>query len=328
MEINKIYNLDCLKGMQEMQPESVDLILCDPPYGTIKNLGKYSAEQYMQTQNTQWDEIIPTADLFAGFFRVLRNNGALVLFSQEPYTSHIRTHRVKNLNFCYPMIYEKTTTGNPLKAKIAPLSFFEDVSVWRKRVDVTDEAHPLRDYARRLVEWIGKDYKQVAKDFEAKGIEKPTRAQHFLSWNCRQWHLCTAETYDLLIEFYNIDVWGGYVPFGELYAQDRKFQQENTPAGATYNIPNGLEYVSNILRCNKDLNTFHPTQKPLDLMAFLVDVFSNPGDLVLDACMGSGTTAVACIKEKRNFIGFETDPTFYAKACQRIEEARKNITLF
>ena len=63
-------------------------------------------------------------------------------------------------------------------------------------------------------------------------------------------------------------------------------------------------------------------------MAFLVDVFSNPGDLVLDACMGSGTTAVACIKEKRNFIGFEIDPTFYAKACRRIEEARKNLTLF
>lgn len=209
MEINKIYNLDCIKGMQEMQPESVDLILCDPPYGTIKDLGKYSAEQYMQNQNTKWDEIIPTADLFAGFFRVLRNNGALVLFSQEPYTSHIRTHHVENLNFCYPMIYEKTTTGNPLKAKIAPLSFFEDVSVWRKRVDFTDEAHPLRDYARRLVEWLGKDYKQVAKDFEAKGIAKPTRAQHFLGWNCRQWHLCTAETYDLLITFYEIEKWGG-----------------------------------------------------------------------------------------------------------------------
>ena len=121
---------------------------------------------------------------------------------------------------------------------------------------------------------------------------------------------------------------GGYVLFGELYAQDRAFYEENKQVGATYNIPNGLDYVSNILKCNKDLNTFHPTQKPLDLMAFLVDVFSNPGDLVLDACMGSGTTAVACIKEKRNFIGFETDPTFYAKACRRIEEARKNLTLF
>lgn len=121
---------------------------------------------------------------------------------------------------------------------------------------------------------------------------------------------------------------GGYLPFGELYAKDRAYYAANTKKGATYNIPNGLEYVSNILRCNKDLDTFHPTQKPLDLMAFLVDVFSDPGDLVLDACMGSGTTAVACIKEKRNFIGFETDPTFYAKACRRIEEARKNLTLF
>ena len=97
---------------------------------------------------------------------------------------------------------------------------------------------------------------------------------------------------------------------------------------ATFNVPNGTACVPNVLRVSKDLDTWHPTQKPVDLIAYLVDVFSNPGDLVLDACMGSGTTAIACIKEKRNFIGYELDPIFYNKACQRIKDAQKQPQLF
>lgn len=98
--------------------------------------------------------------------------------------------------------------------------------------------------------------------------------------------------------------------------------------GAVFNIPNGQSCVSNVLECARDLNTFHPTQKPLSLIQYLIDVFSEEGDLVLDACMGSGTTAVACIKEKRRFVGFELDAEFYTKACARIAEAQRTPTLF
>ena len=72
----------------------------------------------------------------------------------------------------------------------------------------------------------------------------------------------------------------------------------------------------------------HPTQKPVDLLRYLIRTYSNEGDTILDNCMGSGTTAVACIKEKRHFIGFELNKQYYDKACQRIDAEQRQLTLF
>ena len=201
-----MYNMDCLIGMQEIPSGSVDLIICDPPYGTIKGIGK-STDKF--NKDTTWDVVIPTDRLFDQYTRILRNNGTLVLFSQEPYTMHLRTFKDKKLEFSYPMIWLKNYAGNPLKAKIAPLSMFEDISVWRKRVDIVSKEHPLREYARELVKYIGKNYKEVGDDFARKGYDKPTRAQHFLAYDCNQFHLCTFETYEILTADYNLRNWGG-----------------------------------------------------------------------------------------------------------------------
>lgn len=326
MQINKIYNCDCLQGMQSIPEGAVDLIVCDPPYGTIKGLGKNTD---FASVRSDWDVVIPTDQLFAQFGRVLRQNGTLVLFSAEPYTSHLRTFKGgDNLVFTYPMIWQKLTTGNPLKSKIAPLSFFEDISVWRKREQRTSEDHPLRDYSKKLCNFIGKDAYAIIRDFQEKGYDKPTRVQHFLAFNCLQFHLCTAETYDMLTRDYRLKNWPGFLPFDELEEIDNEFQRQQETKQATFNIPNGNTYISNVLTVKKDVDTFHPTQKPIDLIAYLVDIFSNQGDLVLDACMGSGTTAIACIKEGRNFIGYELDPEFYQQACKRIEDAKRQTKLF
>ena len=209
MELNKLYNMDCLEGMREIPSGSVDLIVCDPPYGTIKGIGK-STDKF--NKDTTWDVVIPTADLFDQFERVLRRGGQVVLFSQEPYTSHLRTFVARNMEFCYPMVWYKDSCGNPLLANIAPVSRFEDISVWVKKHDSAN-VHPLRDYARYLVKYIGKDYKQVAEDFIKAGVSKPTRAQHFLAYDCVQFGLCTFETYDLLDRFYGISKWGGVSGF-------------------------------------------------------------------------------------------------------------------
>lgn len=192
--------------MQEIPSGSVDLIICDPPYGTIKGIGK-STDKF--NKDTTWDVVIPTDRLFDQYTRILRNNGTLVLFSQEPYTMHLRTFKGKNLEFSYPMIWLKNCAGNPLNAKIAPLSMFEDISVWRKRVDIVSKEHPLREYARELVKYIGKNYKEVGDDFVRKGYDKPSRAQHFLAYDCNQFHLCTFETYEILTRDYNLRNWGG-----------------------------------------------------------------------------------------------------------------------
>ena len=201
--------MDCLIGMQEIPSGSVDLIICDPPYGTIKGIGK-STDKF--NKDTTWDVVIPTDRLFDQYERVLRRGGQVVLFSQEPYTHQLRSFVARNMDFCYPMVWYKDSCGNPLLANIAPVSRFEDISVWVKKHDSAN-VHPLRDYARDLVKYIGKDYKAVAEDLIKRGIEKPTRAQHFLAFDCVQFSLCTFETYDLLDMLYGISKWGGVSRF-------------------------------------------------------------------------------------------------------------------
>ena len=195
--------------MQEIPSGSVDLIICDPPYGTIKGIGK-STDKF--NKDTTWDVVIPTDRLFDQYERVLRRGGQVVLFSQEPYTHQLRNFVARNMDFCYPMVWYKDSCGNPLLANIAPVSRFEDISVWVKKHDSTN-VHPLRDYARELVKYIGKDYKAVAEDFIKAGVPKPTRAQHFLAFDCVQFALCTFETYDLLDRLYGISKWGGIAIF-------------------------------------------------------------------------------------------------------------------
>ena len=321
IELDKLYNMDCLEGMRSLPDSCVDLIVCDPPYGTIKGIGA-STDKFKK--DTTWDVVIPTDQLFDQYERVLRRGGHVVLFSQEPYTCHLRTFTPRNMEFCYPMIWYKDQCGNPLLANTAPVSLFEDISVWTKKHDSAN-VHPLRQYARLLVQYIGKDYKAVIEDFKAKGYDKPTRAQHFLAYDCVQFGLCTEEMYDLLIKDYAIDKWSGYYEYCDLMIEDEKYRQRYA---RVFNLPPGKASVSNVLEYRKDLDTFHPTQKPVALIAHIIRQYTNPGDIVLDSCMGSGTTAVACIREKRHWIGYELNTDFYNQATARIKQTLATPTLF
>ena len=101
----------------------------------------------------------------------------------------------------------------------------------------------------------------------------------------------------------------------------------NRGAGGVF-VNDGKRYPTSIIYFDRDADSFHPTQKPVDLLRYLVRTYSNEGDTILDNCMGSGTTAVACIKEKRHFIGFELNKDYYDKACQRIDAEQRQLTLF
>lgn len=313
--------MDCLEGMREIPSGSVDLIICDPPYGTIKGIEK-SSDKF--NKDTTWDVVIPTDRLFDQYERVLRRGGQVVLFSQEPFTHHLRNFVARNMDFCYPMVWCKDSCGNPLLANIAPVSRFEDISVWVKKHDSAN-VHPLRDYARDLVKYIGKDYKAVAKDLINRGIEKPTRAYHFLAFDCVQFNLCTYETYELLDKLYGISDWSGYRDFTDLEYVQRMYSEKYR---RVFNLPDGKASVSNVLEFAKDTDSFHPTQKPLALIAHLIRQYSNPGDTVLDTCMGSATTAVASIRTGRNWIGYEINTEFYNRALKRIDETMRTPTLF
>ena len=132
-----------------------------------------------------------------------------------------------------------------------------------------------------------------------------------------------------MTKLYDLRAWDGYRDFFTLAAIDYDFEREHEQQGATFNLPDGARCVSNILQCAKDAGeTLHPTQKPVALVSALVRMFSNPAELVLDNCMGSGTTAVACIRTGRRFVGFENNKTFYNRAQKRIKFEMMQTSLF
>ena len=328
IEIDKIYNMDCLEGMKQIPNGSIDCIICDLPYGTMKGSGKWEKMGWEGNQH-DWDEIIPTDQLFEQYERVLRKGGTVILFSQEPYTSHLRTFHARNISFLYPMIWLKDSAGMVLGAKQNPLSYFEDINVYAKANPLYDYElkHPLRKYATKVIEFIGMSVGQVEKDLKAKGIPEPTAVEHFLSVRSVVFRLCQEKTYNLLMEQYGIDKMEGFKSYAECLeiwnAYDRKKENQRV-----FNLPEGKASKSNVLQYAKDTDGFHPTQKPVALIADLIRTYSNEGDTILDNCMGSGTTAVACIKEKRHFIGFELNKEYYDKARQRISAERRQLSLF
>ena len=326
MELDKIYNMDCLEGMKQIPDGSVDAIICDLPYGIMKGIEKCTV---WHSGSCYWDEIIPTDKLFNQYERVLRRGGVAILFSKEPYTRHLRTFKAKNMDFLYPLIWLKDSAGNVIGAKSAPLSYFEDINVFRKSNPIVrDMNSPLRDYSRKLVEFIGKTGTKVKEDMIAWGIDAPNSYRDFLSPNA-EWlfKLCMEHQYNILIDKYGIDKMEGFLPYDEC---KRLWDEANIGklGESIFNLPEGKASKSNVLQYAKDTDGFHPTQKPVALIADLIRTYSNEGDTILDNCMGSGTTAVACIKEKRHFIGFELNKDYYDKACHRIDAEKRQLTLF
>ena len=337
MEIDKIYNMDCLEGMKQIPDGSVDAVICDLPYGTMntKNPSKIWQEKKMSPY--AWDDVIPTNQLFEAYERVLRMNGVAILFSQEPYTNQLRGYKYKNTNFefCYPMIWKKDCFGNCFITSYAPAQYFEDISVFAKRYDTTG-GHPLREYFSAVMDYIGAtSAKQINERLGHRKAEKVFyvspkqlikqeiggKADHTFRNGSTQFALCKSETYQELIDKFHIDQMEGFKSYAELVEMDKRF-------GRTFNLPEGKRHLSNVLEFSKDTDGFHPTQKPVALIRRLVLTYTNEGDTVLDNCMGSGTTAIACIKEHRHFIGFELNKEYFDKAVRRIKAEQAQLTLF
>ena len=318
MEIDNIYNMDCLEGMKQIPDGTVDAVICDLPYGTMKGMGV--GTQY--EGKTEWDDIIPTDKLFEQYERVLRRGGVAVLFSQDPYTLHLRTFKARNISYLYPMIWKKDQHGNVLIVDKAPLNYFEDISVFAKANPLHDYdlAHPLREYFAKVLDFIKVPKIQLMREFG-------TRIDHTFRVNSSQFALCTAETYEDLNSRYHLDKMDGYQTYKELKAVDDAFVIKKEHE-RTFNLPEGEKYLSNVLEFSKDTDGFHPTQKPVALIRRLVLTYTNEGDTVLDNCMGSGTTAIACIKERRHFIGFELSKEYFDKAVRRIKAEQAQLTLF
>jgi DNA modification methylase len=249
MELNKIYNEDCLIGMQQIKSGAIDAIITDLPYGTTK---------------CAWDAVIPFDKLWEQYNRVIKHNGAIVLFGAEPFSSHLRLSNLRH--FKYDIVWDKVKGTGFLNAKKQPMRNHEIISVFYK-IQCTYNPQKTTGHEKKA-------------SFKRK-------------------HLQT-------------DVYGK--------------MNGDTLYSSTDRYPRSIQQFS----ADTQTSSLHPTQKPVSLIEWLIKTYTNEGETVLDNCMGSGTTAIACINTNRNYIGFETDKEYYGICNNRINDhlAGKKSELF
>lgn len=254
----ELYNEDCIQTMKRIVDGSVDLILTDPPYNTTQ---------------CEWEYDIDLPLIWSEWERILKPNGVIVVFADEPFTSRLIMSRLGF--FKYRITWDKMTGSNFLNAHKMPLKQTEDAVVFARVKNGQYTYNPiLTDKPKQNIRPVG----------NPKPKKKSTYGEHN-----GQFH----ETYD------------------------------NTKSHPT----NLLSIASKQDECNP-LNRWHPTQKPTDLMRWFVKTYSNAGELVFDGYSGSGSVAIACEVEGRNFIGSELNEEYYIKSLKRIKDETAQTKLF
>jgi site-specific DNA-methyltransferase (adenine-specific) len=300
---------DCLIESDKIESGSVDLILTDLPYGTMKGINeKFVGYGRKNHDGHLWDNVIDTTKIMKLANRILRKNGKMVLFAQDVFSNELKTKSLPNIPYNYSMIWEKNDFANALIAKKAPVNYYEEVLVFSKNYE-TEAIHPLRPYFKSVMKFIALNLKQINIKLGHR------RAEHTFYVDSTQYGLCTYKTYLELIKVFAINEMQGFKEFEELKEIDSQFKKQYS---STFNLWEGKKYKSNILKYKKDYTGHHPTQKPILLLEDLIKTFSNEGNNIVDLTMGSGSTGVACVNTNRNFIGIEMDDNYFKIAKERI----------
>jgi site-specific DNA-methyltransferase (adenine-specific) len=241
---------DCLDKMKSIPDGSIDMILCDLPYGTT---------------SCKWDTIIPFESLWKQYKRIIKNNHAIVLFGQEPFSSHLR---ISNLDwYKYDFYWRKSRPSGFTNAKLKPLKDIEVISVFSSGTTANKSPRKMPYFPQGLIK-VDKKWSRPKHYTDGDKGVNPTRVSHSL---------------------------------------DRVIEYEGYPRQI-------LEYN------NSNSDVAHPTQKPVPLIEYLIKTYTIENDIVLDNCMGSGTTGVACKNINRNFIGIELNDEYFKIAEKRISE--------
>ncbi len=300
----KLYKGDTLIENGKIESGSVDLILTDLPYGNMNTDGG------RKLGINGWDLAIEPKKVFEIANRILRKNGKMILFSQEPYTTRLITEQAANIPFNYRATWEKDNFANALGTKVNMVSFTEDILIFSKTHQLKVDNH-LRDYMRgerQKVKEVG--YKD--KDLRIMcGLSLKGGGMLGHYWGREQWTMPTEKHYTTLQQT-------GFFkkPYSEL---KKDYEDYKKSFASTFNLWEGNKYKSNILKYKKDYDGHHPTQKPVLLLEDLIKTFSDKNDLVVDLTMGSGSTGVACVNTGRNFTGIEMGDNYFNIAKQRID---------
>lgn len=255
IEIDKIYNEDCLLGMSRIPDGSVDCIITDLPYEVLND----------GNPDARWDKMIPLEPMWDQFIRITKPNAAIVLFGQGMFTAQLMMSQPRMWR--YNLVWDKVRTTGFLNANRMPLRCHEDICVFYASLPTYNpQMETCLPHQRN----------------HSRGPRKDDNTNR-----------CYGKFKD-----------------AEPFMSDEKY-------------PRSIIELANIVQQNE-----HPTQKPLDLLRYLVLTYSNEGDTILDATIGSGTTAIAAIKEHRHYIGFELNKEYFDIAQRRIADELRQPTLF
>lgn len=311
---NKILHGDCLELMKDIPDGSIDMILADLPYGTTA---------------CPWDSVIPFKNLWEHYKRIIKDKGVIVLFGSEPFSSLLRT---SNLDwYKYDWIWEKNNAGNFQLVNYQPLKIHETISVFYNETPNMEFANIMFENIERLnLKQIDISKLELSKTGgvtgwvtnKLNGSQLPTKQQ----WNkiCNLFGiknkyneiLPTVKkiTYNLELDETELILSnkGKAGTLGHLASESKR---------DTY-IQGKTGYPKSILKYNRE-NGLHPTQKPVALFQYLIKTYTNEGETVLDNTAGSGTTAIACLEENRNFIVMEKELEYYEIIKKRVANFKK-----
>jgi site-specific DNA-methyltransferase (adenine-specific) len=233
-----LINGECIQEMKKIEDKSIGLILCDLPYGMTKN---------------KWDTCIPFQDLWKEYERIIKDNGAIILFGSQPFTSLLITSNLNMFRYC--LVWEKNKFSDFLNAKRKPMKINEDIAIFYKKQPTYN---PQYWYSTPYTRWNTQD-----------AVNKQTN----------------------------------YGSHKENFVESK----------------DGRRLPTTILKFNRVERPEHPTQKPVELLEWLIKTYSNETDKILDNCMGTGSTGVACMNTNRGFIGIELDKKYYDIAVNKIK---------
>ena len=255
----KLYLGDCLDVMDELIDKcmEVDMILIDPPYD--KTRGK-------------WDIIIPLDEMWGRIDKLIKKEGAVCIFGNEPFSSMVRMSNIENYKYDWKWIKNRATGF--ANCNYRPMNKYEDIMVFSKSNASTGGKNNAMNYFPQGLTPINKTKKNTPKRHGL--IQQDTNN----------------------------------VGKNNILMQETEYIQKYT------------NYPNNILEFNCESKYIHPTQKPVDLLEYLIKTYTNEGDLVLDFTMGSGSTGVACLNTNRRFVGIELDEKYFNIAANRIKEIK------
>ena len=233
--------------------------------------------------------------------------------------------------FRYDLVWEKSRIVGHLSAKKKPLRQHEMIYIFHFEGDDVNIEHnlELRAYSKKVKDYINKPFKQIFKEMGNRC------ADHFLRHDTSQWGMCTESTYNKLIELYKINEMEGFLSYIEISSTYNPQMTKGKPYKVkghklknkdvygqtgipTHSNITGDRYPTSIIKFNNPKKSLHPTQKPTDLLEWLIKTYSNENDIVLDFTMGSGSTIEACVNTNRRYIGIEKDKDIYLVAKDRL----------